>query len=192
MTRLRDYLSPDFSLAERLTREVDYISLLRLMLFRKKVPLMTMTACFDRQKCVNPSCPDPEQREEIKLNFTGTKEKCGNETLIFILIQLSKMHGKGRVKPYFQLGLLAEISPFHLPRVRSKVCGCAERKVLVPLNEATNWTIPSSSFSFFKDTPKFTYQNSNHKFYWDKKIPRLTDPSLECLIFAEAIFSSKF
>ena len=81
MTRLRDYLSPDFSLAGRLPREVDYTSLLRLMLFRKKVPLMTMTACFDRQKCVNPSCPDPERREKIKLNFTGTTVKCGNETL---------------------------------------------------------------------------------------------------------------
>ena len=75
MTSLR----PDFSLPELLPREVDYISLLRLMLFRKKVPLMPMTACFDRQKCVKPSSPIPN--EEKNLNFTGTTEKCGNETL---------------------------------------------------------------------------------------------------------------
>ena len=38
--------------------------------------------------CLNPSRPEPGQREKFKL--------------IFILIQLSKMHGAGRVKMFLK------------------------------------------------------------------------------------------
>ena len=52
---------------------------------------------------IKPSSPDPGRREKINLNFFFTL-LCG-ASKGFILIQLSEMHGAGRVKSFYATGL---------------------------------------------------------------------------------------